>query len=148
MNKWIRYSLVAILVLLLILVRKYEGSLFYDPFLKYFHGRIDRAFYPDYDLMKVLLSVVFRYAVNTIISLGIIWLIYCNKSFVRFSLMVYVLFFIALLPVYIYLVQHYFELGNNFGFYVRRFLIQPILVLILVPALSTYKSQSTTQKHN
>lgn len=148
MNKWIRYSLVAILVLLLILVRKFEGSLFYDPFLKYFHGHIGRAFYPEYDLMKVLLSVLFRYAVNTSISLGIIWLIYCNKSFVKFSLLIFAVFFIALLPLYSYLVQHYFELGNNFGFYVRRFLIQPILLLILVPALSTYKSQNTVQKHN
>lgn len=146
MSKWIRYSLIALLIVLLVLVRRYESVLFYDPFLKYFHGHLGKTFYPEYDLIKVIISVCFRYIINAAISLGIIWLIYNNKGFVKFSLLVLLTFFVALLPLYIYLVQHYFELGNNFGFYVRRFLIQPVLLLILVPALSTYQSQNIANK--
>lgn len=142
MNKWLRYSLVVVLVIALVLVRKFETTLFYDPFLEYFHGRIERAYYPEYDLWKVVLNVMYRYLLNSLISLLIIGLVFNKKSYVKFSAYVYVVFLLLLLPIYIYLVEHYFELGNNIGFYVRRFLIQPLLLLILLPALGVYKPDS------
>ncbi|HAD79058.1 MAG TPA: exosortase F system-associated protein, partial [Flavobacteriaceae bacterium] len=36
-NKYLRYAIAVLLVFGLILVRKFEDVLFYDPFIKYFH---------------------------------------------------------------------------------------------------------------
>lgn len=134
MNKWIRYALIAFVAVCLILVRKFEIVLFYDPFLKYFQGPMGREFYPEYDLMKVMISVTFRYAINAFLSLMIIALAFRRKSYVKFAMLIYLVFLVLLLPLYMYLATHYFELGENIGFYIRRLLIQPLLLLILIPA--------------
>lgn len=134
MNQWIRYALAAILAFCLILVRKYEADLFYDPFLEFFKGDFLNNKYPDYDLSKVITGVFLRYLLNTLISILIIGLIFKNRKYVLFSTYVYIGFFMILLPIYIYFVETEFSLGENLGFYVRRFLIQPILLLVLIPA--------------
>lgn len=141
MNKWLRYLCIASLLIGLILVRKFENVLFYDPFLNYFHGKTGRAYYPDYDLLKVILHVAFRYLLNSVLSILLIWFIFLNKRYVQFSACAYFVLFILLLPIYIYLVIHYFEWGDNIGFYIRRFLIQPLLLLLLAPALAAYKPE-------
>jgi exosortase F-associated protein len=142
MNRPLKYSLIALLVVALVLVRKFETILFYDPFLAYFHGKIDRASYPEYALWKVIGNVFFRYMLNTAISLLLLRLIFNDKKIVRFAALVYGVFLLFLLPVYGYLVTHYFEMGENMGFYIRRFLIQPMLLLVLIPAFFYLKIQS------
>jgi len=134
MSKTFRYFVAGVLLACLILIRKYETVLFYDPFLRYFHGIQDYAHYPDYDLTKLIISICFRYALNTILSVSIIGILFNNRRYITFSSIVYFVFFMLLLPLYSYLVLHYFELGQNIGFYIRRLLIQPVLLLILLPA--------------
>lgn len=134
MNKWLRYLLAAVLVFCLILVRKYETDMFYDPFLQFFKGDYINNAFPEYDLTRVILSVISRYLINTIISILIIGLIFWSRKYMLFTSYVYVGFFVILLPIYIYFVESEFSLGENMGFYIRRFLIQPILLLVLIPA--------------
>lgn len=134
MNKWLRYLLATVLVFCLILVRKYETDLFYDPFLQFFKGDYINNSFPEYDLTRVILSVISRYLINTIISILIIGLIFWSRKYMLFTSYVYVGFFVILLPIYIYFVESEFSLGENMGFYIRRFLIQPILLLVLIPA--------------
>lgn len=134
MNKWLRYVLAAVLVFFLVLVRKYETDLFYDPFLQYFKGDFINNEYPEYDLTKVILSIISRYVINAIISILIIGLIFWSRKYMLFTSYVFAGFFLVLLPIYIYFVETEFSLGENMGFYIRRFLIQPILLLILIPA--------------
>lgn len=134
MNRWLRYSLAAGLIFCLILVRKFETDLFYDPFLDYFKGDFYNAEFPQYELGKIILHIVFRYSLNSVISLGIIWFLFQNLKYVKFSATVLLFFLIILLPVYIYFIENKFHLGENIGFYIRRFLIQPLLLLILIPA--------------
>lgn len=134
MNKWLRYLLAAVLVFCLVLVRKYETELFYDPFLKFFKGDFINNEYPEYDLTRVVLSIISRYLINTIISILIIGLIFWSRKYMLFTSYVCAGFFLILLPIYIYFVETEFSLGENMGFYIRRFLIQPILLLVLIPA--------------
>lgn len=134
MNKWLRYLLAAVLVFCLILVRGFEKELFYDPFLEFFKGDYINDTYPAYDLTKVILSIVSRYLINTIISILIIGLIFWSRKYMLFTTFVYAGFFLILLPIYVYFVETEFSLGENLGFYIRRFLIQPVLLLILIPA--------------
>lgn len=134
MNKWLKYSLVVLLVFGLILIRKFEDFLFYDPFLMFFKGDFLHAEFPSYNLGKVSLNIGFRYALNSIISLGIIQLLFENKQKTLFTALVLLAFFIILLPLYLYMIKIQFSIGENIGFYIRRFLIQPMIVLILIPA--------------
>lgn len=146
MNKWLRYLLVAVLIFCLILIRKYENSLFHDPFLAYFKGDFYNSVFPQYDLSKVTLNILFRYFLNSLISLIIIWFLFWNLKYVKFSSIVLGVFSIILLPIYIYFIENEFNLGENIGFYVRRFLIQPLLLLILIPAFFYHQQKLKTEK--
>lgn|SRR5690606_3531569 len=145
MNKWISYLIVAVLIFCLILVRKFETELFYDPFLAYFKGDFYNAEFPDYDLTKIIWSIIFRYFLNSIISIGIIWFLFWNQNYVKISAIILLIFLIIFLPVYIYFIENQFHLGENIGFYIRRFLIQPLLLLILIPAFF-YQRQKLKEK--
>lgn len=146
MNKWLGYLFAGVLIFCLVLVRKYETDLFYDPFLQYFKGDFINNEYPEYDLTLVVLNVISRYLINTIISILIIGLIFRSRKYMLFTSYVYAGFFLILLPIYIYFVETEFSLGENMGFYIRRFLIQPVLLLVLIPAF--YYQQYLTKKES
>lgn len=147
MYKPLRYTIVALFVFGLILVRRFEDPLFYDPFLNYFKGDFINNAFPNYNLNKVIVSISSRYFINSILSLGIIWFLFLDKRKVKFTAWVMIGFFFALLPLYIWMIQTNFSIGENVGFYIRRFLIQPMLVMILIPAFY-YQDYLTKQKTN
>lgn len=145
MKKWLRFLLAGILIFGLILVRKFEDILFYDPFLSYFKGDTLNQSFPEYDDFKIILNISFRYLLNSLLTLGIIALIFKDRRKVKFTAIVLLLFLIVLLPVYLYFIHIQFSLGENIGFYIRRFLIQPMLLLILIPAFY-YQNYLTSTK--
>lgn len=134
MNKWIRYTLAAVLIFGLILVRKYEDILFYDPFLAFFKGDILNKEFPEYDLARISIHIIFRYLLNSILTLGIIGLLFWSWKYVKFTALVLLGFLLILLPLYLFMIESEFSIGENLGFYIRRFLIQPMVLLILIPA--------------
>jgi|SRR5690606_14574398 len=146
MKKWIRYAFVAGLIFGLILVRKYEDLLFYDPFLSYFKGDYLNSEFPDYDLTKISLHIFFRYFLNSILTLGIIGLLFWNKKYIKFTALVLLGFLVILLPIYLYMIENQFSIGENLGFYIRRFLIQPMILLILIPAFYYQKFLENQKK--
>lgn len=130
----LRTLLVLLLIFCLILVRRFEDSLFYDPFLAYFKGDMEAHLFPEYSLSKVSFGIFFRYLLNSLISLGIIGLWFWSWKKMQFTALVLLVFFVLLLPLYLYMIETRFTVGQNIGFYIRRFLIQPVWVLILIPA--------------
>ncbi len=145
--KLFNYLAVGFLVLGLIMIRQFQYELFYDPFLAYFNGDYRHATYPDYNLAKLLASLAFRYGLNMLLSVGIIYFLFTNKNYIKYALIIFGITFLVLTPIYIYFIQTEFKLGFAAGFYVRRFLIQPMLLLLLVPAfyyLNYNKEQPNT----
>lgn len=134
MPKFVRYMLVAILIFGLILVRKFEEILFYDPFLAFFKTSFSGKTLPDYDLVKVCFFVFLRYLMNSLLSLAIIACLFWDGQKVKFSAWVLGVAFLILLPIYVWAIESQFSIGENFGFYIRRFLIQPLFLLLLIPA--------------
>ena len=136
-----RYRVIGIgmLVMLLALIRFYEYRLFYDPFLSfyeddYLHGRI-----PQFITSKLLLNVILRFWLNSAVSLAIIYVAFLSKNIVKFSLILYSILFLVCLSLFVFFIlniedQHYQAL-----FYVRRFLIHPVFVIILLPAFYYYR---------
>jgi len=140
-NRNLRIFLIAILVLLLVSVRAFESVLFYDPFYNYFQSDYLHGEFPKYDGVALFFGLTFRYLLNTAISLAIIQLIFLDRSLTKFAGLLYLFLFVFLIAVFFLIVR--FSDSNNFVlFYVRRFLIQPILLLVFIPAFYFQKQQS------
>lgn len=142
MNKWLKWTIVVGLFGLLILIRLFESQLFYDPLLKFFKQDYLYQKVPEADFAKLMLNTAYRFLLNTIISLTILYVVFQEKGVVKFSVFVYVLAFLILFPWMVWLIANASPESNyNVLFYVRRFLIQPIILLLLLPAFYYHKQK-------
>ena len=129
-----------LLVGLLILIRVFEDQLFYDPLLDFFKKDFTKLRLPNFKSTYLFLGFFFRYSLNTAFSLGIIYVFFKDVGMIQFSLLLYVIFFIVLSLIFFLIV--YIDEGNNWLlFYVRRFLIQPIFILLFIPGFYYQKLQ-------
>ncbi len=131
-NKYLRYAIAFLFIIGLILIRKYEDALFYDPLIRFFN-RIGHSKLPEIDFGKMNASLLFRYLINSLFSILVIWFLFWNKKYIRFSIIIYIVVLIILIPIYNYMIKENFPSGEMIFFYIRRFLIQPMFLLILVP---------------
>lgn len=130
------------LLLCFVFVRFYETTLFYDPFLAYFKSDFNKMDLPEFDVFRLILNLLFRYSLNMIISLGLIYVIFKDKMMIQFSFFLYLIAFLLLI-VSFFLVIHFYGSQNNFLlFYIRRFLIQPLFVLLFIPGFYFQKRNS------
>lgn len=144
LKKRYRIIFIGFLFLLLVMVRAFEGDLFYDPFIEYFINDYLHKPIPVFSGSKLLLSLIFRYSLNTLISLVIIYLAFQNKDFLKFSVKFYIVAFIVLTFTYLMILKGELVHGYLFAFYVRRFIIHPLFVLLLLPAF--YYKQLTSKE--
>jgi exosortase F-associated protein len=134
MNKKIKYLLIFLLVSLLFVIRAFESDLFYDPLIVYFQNDYLYTKMPEVDIWKLVIGILFRYTINSLITIGVIQLVFNKKRFVKFAGFFLMLAFMLLIVVFVFLVKNEFEAGYLFPFYVRRFLIHPLFLLLLLPA--------------
>lgn len=125
------------------LIRAFENQLFYDPFLDYFHADFKNLAFPQVDIFKLFFGLFFRYFLNTILSVILIYALFWDKEILKFSIFLYV-FFLVILLVLFFVILNFFPDGNWLLFYVRRFIIQPIFVLLFIPAF--YYQQLNSKK--
>lgn len=114
-------------------IRAFENQLFYDPFLEYFEKDFKKMPFPDVDTFKLFGGLLLRYLLNSGLSLALIYILFSDKDILKFSTALYSFFGIVLFVLFYIILQFYAE-GNWLLFYVRRFLIQPIFILIFIPA--------------
>lgn len=134
MNKYIKIILALILFSLFFVVRAFESQLFYDPLLEYFKN--DYLYKPiyDMDLPCLTLNLLFRYTLNSLISLGLIWVLFKRSDYLKFSIYFLILAFTFLIVVFVLLLRDNLESGYLLLFYIRRFIIHPLFLLLLLPA--------------
>jgi exosortase F-associated protein len=130
---------VGFLVALLALIRFYEESLFYDPLIDFYRSEYLHGVIPQFETGKLLLHVFFRFWINSVLSLSILYVAFLDKNILKFSFYLYLILFIISFSVFSFLIfyiedQHFMAL-----FYVRRFLIHPLFVIILLPAFYYYR---------
>jgi exosortase F-associated protein len=134
MNRFRQIVVLVLLVTMLVLIRMYEDELFYNVLLDFFKTNHSTAPLPEFDLWKLVGNVSLRYVMNTIISLTILWIVFKERGIVKISALLYGTLFLVLMPIFLILI-HASEVGQHLTlFYVRRFLIQPVFLLILLPA--------------
>lgn len=139
MGKSITYIFTFILFGLLVLIRYFENELFYDPYLDFFQSDYLYMDGPKPEIFKIICHTIGRYFINTLISLGILYLFFKDRSIIKFSVIVYAIAFMVLISLYIYFVINPGQEDYYMLFIIRRFLIQPIFLLLLLPAFYYYK---------
>ena len=139
MTKLTQYILVIILLGLLILVRIFEEQLFYDPYLSFFKNDYLYFDFPRRETFKLTMFTVLRYAINSVLSLGVLFVLFKDRSIVKFSAIIYVMALLVLLLPFLYFVINPKQEDYYLFFNIRRFLIQPLILLLLIPAFFYYK---------
>lgn len=134
MSKSIKYILVFMGFGLLTLIRFFEHELFYDPYLTFFENDYLYLDNPRREVFKLTLFTSLRYVLNSVISLGVLYLVFNDKGVLRFSLFIYTVSFIVLIIAYLYFVINPRQEDYYLFFNMRRFLIQPVILILLLPA--------------
>ncbi|WP_347922769.1 exosortase F system-associated protein [Pontimicrobium sp. SW4] len=134
MHKWLKYILILVLVFLLALIRFFEDYLFYDPYLQFFENDYLYIDSPRRETLKLVLFTTLRYILNSIISISILFIAFKSKSVVKFATIIYVIAYLFLLAAFLYFVINPKQEDYYLFFNIRRFLIQPLILVVLLPA--------------
>ena len=145
-----RYRIIEIglLILMLAAIRYFEEDIFYDPLIDFFKSDYLLGIIPPMDMAKLMFNLTLRYFLNTAISLAIIYIGFRDLNILKFSAILYGFLYVMATAVFIFLVlnierEHYLAL-----FYVRRFLIHPLFLLILLPAFYYYRLKEFRKADN
>ena len=122
------------LILLLISIRVFEDQLFYDPFLNYFKSEFAHSKLPQFDFFKLFFSLGIRFYLNSVISLFLLYVIFKDTKIVKFSMLLYMVLGSVLMISFIFVLTFFGEESKMTLFYIRRFLIQPIFIMLFIPA--------------
>ena len=143
MKKILKIIGIIALASLLVLIRAFEDTLFYDPLLHFFKMDYKSLPLPVMDTFALQTGIALRFLLNTLISLAIIWLVFNDRQIIKLSLILYSFLFALLFLAFSFIIFNSEEAHGHFVlFYVRRFLIQPLFLLILLPAFYFQKYKS------
>lgn len=129
----------------LISVRVLENAFFYDPFLGYFHEANKNIEFPAFEWGRLIAGHVFRFILNLLFSCLIIYGLFKNKQWTLQGAVMMIIVFMISLPIYLYCISDRFEIGYLFSFYMRRFVIQPLIIMLIVP-IFYYRKQMTDKE--
>lgn len=138
-NNPLKITSLLVLFGLLVLIRIFEQDLFYDPYLQFFKSDYLTIDSPRRELFKLTLFTTIRYTLNTLISLGILYIFFNDKGIIKFSVYFYSAAYIMLLIPFLYFVINPKQEDYYLFFNIRRFLIQPIFIILLIPAFYYHK---------
>ncbi|MGA9211684.1 exosortase F system-associated membrane protein [Kaistella sp.] len=131
--KIVKWLFVALAIFGLIGVRMMENQLFYDPFQAFFHLANKHAPFPDFNWFLLVLNYLFRFLMNLLLSAAVVYLIFKNKQWTLQAIILMLIVFVITFPIYLYCIHAKFEIGYLFSFYMRRFVIQPLILLLIIP---------------
>ena len=120
-----RIFFIGLALLGLILVRSFEGELFYDP---------QNKLLPHLNCYLLFGNLLLRYGINTFFSLIIIRLLFDERKLMVFSGYLFLVLFVILVIVFFGLIYFSKEPDYLILFYIRRFLIQPLFLVLFIPA--------------
>ncbi|MDH3381293.1 MAG: exosortase F system-associated protein, partial [Flavobacteriaceae bacterium] len=120
MRRIFQILIIVILVAFLAIIRSFSTEIFYDPLTLFYKHDYLSSSLPDFDLIKLSINIVYRYTLNSIISLAIIYMLFKRKDFVYFSVWVFIIgFFVFIIPFYFF-IENYEKENYLLLFYVRR----------------------------
>lgn len=146
LQKLLKYKKVIFIFLCIVfifaLLRYFETDLFYDPFLDYFKNDYLNLPFPEIEKLRLFWNLFLRYLINSVLSILILYLLFKDSSLIIFVSILYSVLFIALISGLFIVLTVLNENYNFLLFYLRRFLIQPLFLLLFIPAFYLQKKQS------
>lgn len=130
----VKLGLSTLLISVLVGIRAFENQLFYDPFLIYFKDEYSHLHFPIINNFQLFINLVLRYFLNAMVSIAILWVLFKDKDIIKFSAILFFLFGIVLISSLFLVLDFYGEESKMIVFYIRRFIIQPIFILLFIPA--------------
>lgn len=134
LNNKLKVAAGLLLVLILIAIRAFEDTIFYDPFLDYFKSNYYNLPLPKLNIIKLFFSLGFRFYINSMISLGLLRLIFNDAKIMKFSIFLYSVLGIILMISFFFILLKFGETNKMNLFYIRRFIIQPLFIILFIPA--------------
>lgn len=138
--KLLRYFFVLLGILGLVGVRYVEADVFYDPLLAYFKESTTQSQFPEIKWMPLIGSHLLRFLLNVLFSVAVLQGLFANKIWTIQGIVLMMIFFAITFPLYLYCVYTQFSIGELFSFYIRRFVIQPLALLLIIPLFYYRKS--------
>ncbi|MEY4835181.1 MAG: hypothetical protein RI980_1296 [Bacteroidota bacterium] len=139
-KRFLDIVIIGVLVTALLLIRMFEKDLFYDPFLDFFHGDTLNKRVPDFNTIKLFLGLLCRYFMNSMLTVLTVYFLFKDVSIVKLTSFLLSIFFVVLIILFFSLLYFSTTPDYLFLFYVRRFLIQPLFLILFVPAFFYQKS--------
>ena len=87
----------------------------------------------DFILWNLILSYFFRFFLNLFFSAIVVHFMFLNKKWTLQAVLLMAIAFIVFFPIYLWCIYSKMEIGYLFTFSVRRFVIQPIILLLIIP---------------
>jgi exosortase F-associated protein len=134
MNRYLKIILLLLFISLLFLIRAFSAELFYDPLIEYFKNDYLYTKMPQINIWHLVIDMLYRYLLNSLTTLAIIWLLFNKTDYLKFTGFFLMAAFVVLIVVFALLLRNQFETGYLLPFYIRRFIIHPLFLLILLPA--------------
>ena len=141
MKKSVKIVCIASLFFCFLIIRAFEYFLFYDPFILYFENNHLSQPFPEVHQLKLFWFYFFRYALNSAISFVILKIAFPKQAFLKTVMGFYALAFAVLITVFFILINLKYSVGYLLPFYIRRFLIHPIFILVLFPYVYLLKKR-------
>ena len=126
----------------MVLVYVFQIELFYDP-LNHFQFNPKDPQVPQIDTWKLVFSKAFRYLLNDVLGLMVIWGLFQNRTYLQFAVYVFLFGFFILLPIYLVLVTNFYVEARPFLNHLHRVVLNPVLMMLLIPAFYCQQSLRT-----
>ena len=121
-------------------IRAFETKIFYDPFIAFYKSEYFHKSLPNFDSVKLFSNLLFRFSINSLLSIFIIYKLFSDKAILKIAVYLYV--FISLILIISFFTYLYSENPDYMIlFYIRRFLIQPVLLVLFIPAFYYQKNK-------
>lgn len=130
--KTMRWGAGAIGLLGLIGVYVFQNQFFYDPFKGYpmIAGKLPH----DFDAVTYAYQKVIRYLLNDGFALALIYALFQERKYVQFAVYVFLFGLVVLLPTYLILFTFFSEQTYTYLNHLHRLVLNPVLMMLLVPA--------------
>jgi exosortase F-associated protein len=116
---------------LFILLRKFTSS-FYEPLEFYFNSGAVVELPSNIKIGHYILSLGIRFLMNSLLSLACIYYFFKNREITSLAFKVFLFIGSFLFVFYFLMLAFDFPFGHRFAFYVRRIIIYPILLIVLL----------------
>jgi len=94
------------------------------------------------DTSAFILSKILRFILNDFFAILVITALFPEKKYLQFAVGVFALGFVVLLPAYLILFLNYFEETFTYQNHIHRVVMNPLLMMLLIPAFYAQKKNS------